>query len=59
MSVAGRVFGREDEIALEDVVDRIKAWPLRWPRKARPPALTRAHALRTLNKPVAIWEIYP
>jgi uncharacterized protein len=37
VSVAGKVFGGEDEIALEDVVDRIKAWPLRWPRKARDP----------------------
>lgn len=37
VSVAGRVFAREDEVALEDVVDRIKAWPLRWPRKARQP----------------------
>jgi uncharacterized cysteine cluster protein YcgN (CxxCxxCC family) len=35
VSVAGKVHAREDEVALEDVVDRIVRWPLQWPRKAR------------------------
>ena len=35
VSVAGRVHCSEDEIALEDVVDRIRDWPLAWPKGAR------------------------
>ena len=35
ISVAGRVHCSEDEIALEDVVDRIREWPLAWPKGAR------------------------
>ena len=35
ISVAGRVFGLEDEVALEDLVDRIKRWPLEWPKSAK------------------------
>ncbi|WP_371877217.1 YcgN family cysteine cluster protein [Alsobacter ponti] len=34
VSVKGKVHCREDEIALEDVVDRIRPWPLAWPKKA-------------------------
>ena len=35
VSVKGRTHGSEDEIALEDVVDRIRQWPLAWPKKAK------------------------
>ncbi|GGH13812.1 UPF0260 protein [Alsobacter metallidurans] len=35
VSVHGKVFAGEDEIAIEDVVDRIKRWPLQWPKGAR------------------------
>jgi uncharacterized protein len=33
VSVKGRVFCKEDEIAFEDVVDRIKRWPFEEPRR--------------------------
>lgn len=32
-SVVGRVHAREDELSLPELVDRIRAWPGRWPRK--------------------------
>jgi uncharacterized cysteine cluster protein YcgN (CxxCxxCC family) len=35
ISVAGKVHALEDDIALEDLVDRIRKWPLEWPRTAR------------------------
>jgi uncharacterized protein len=35
VSVKGRVFASEDEVLLENLVDRVKAWPLRFPPKAR------------------------
>jgi uncharacterized cysteine cluster protein YcgN (CxxCxxCC family) len=35
VSVRGRVFAGEDEIAEEDLPERIVAWPLRWPRGAK------------------------
>jgi uncharacterized cysteine cluster protein YcgN (CxxCxxCC family) len=35
ISVAGKVHALEDDVALEDLVDRIRKWPLEWPRKAR------------------------
>jgi uncharacterized cysteine cluster protein YcgN (CxxCxxCC family) len=38
ISVAGRVFALEDDVALEDLVDRIKRWPLQWPKLSKPRA---------------------
>lgn len=38
VSVRGRVHANEDEVPDETVPDRIVAWPLRWPRRARPAA---------------------
>jgi uncharacterized cysteine cluster protein YcgN (CxxCxxCC family) len=38
ISVAGKVFAGEHEIPLEDYPDRIRQWPLRWPRAAGPRA---------------------
>jgi uncharacterized protein len=35
ISVSGRIFASETEVALEDVTDRIKRWPLAWPKSAR------------------------
>ena len=35
VSVKGRVFASEDEIAEDDVPERIVNWPLRWPRGAK------------------------
>ncbi|MCX7327368.1 MAG: YcgN family cysteine cluster protein [Hyphomicrobiales bacterium] len=35
VSVKGRVFASEDEVLVENLVDRVKTWPLRWPPKAR------------------------
>lgn len=37
ISVRGRVYASEDEVADEDVPERIVAWPLRWPRRAQRP----------------------
>ncbi len=37
VSVKGRVHCSETEIAVEDVVDRIRQWPLAWPKKAKKP----------------------
>ena len=34
-SVAGRVFALEDDVPLEDLVDRVRRWPLEWPRPRR------------------------
>jgi uncharacterized cysteine cluster protein YcgN (CxxCxxCC family) len=49
VSVAGKVFALEDEVALEDLVDRIRRWPLDWPEgAARAPAPTR---LQRGNRP--------
>ncbi|MCA0405289.1 MAG: YcgN family cysteine cluster protein [Proteobacteria bacterium] len=31
-SVAGRVYAMEDELSLPELVQRIRAWPGRWPR---------------------------
>lgn len=35
ISVKGRVFASEEEMAEEDFPERIVNWPLRWPRAAR------------------------
>lgn len=35
ISVRGRVFANEDEVADDDYMERIVNWPLRWPRGAR------------------------
>lgn len=35
VSVKGRVFAGEDEVAEDDLPERIVNWPLRWPRGAR------------------------
>ncbi len=32
-SVRDRVFALEDQVSLPELVDRIRAWPGRWPRK--------------------------
>lgn len=36
VSVRGRVFANEDEAPENAAQDRIVAWPLRWPRAAKP-----------------------
>lgn len=35
ISVRGRVHANEDEVAEEEIVERVVAWPLRWPKGAR------------------------
>ncbi len=35
VSVRGRVWALEDSVALEDLPQRIRRWPLQWPRKRR------------------------
>jgi uncharacterized cysteine cluster protein YcgN (CxxCxxCC family) len=35
VSVQGRVFASEDDVAEEDLPERIVNWPLRWPRAAK------------------------
>jgi len=35
VSVRGKVHANEDEVAEEEIVERIVAWPLRWPKAAR------------------------
>jgi uncharacterized cysteine cluster protein YcgN (CxxCxxCC family) len=35
VSVKGKVHANEDEVAEEEIVERIVAWPLRWPKGAR------------------------
>ncbi len=35
VSVRGRVFASEDDVAAEDLPERVVNWPLRWPRRAR------------------------
>lgn len=35
VSVAGKVHALEDEVPLEDLVDRIRRWPLVWPGAAK------------------------
>ncbi|AMJ59060.1 YcgN family cysteine cluster protein [Bosea sp. PAMC 26642] len=35
ISVKGRVFASEDEVAEEDLPERIVNWPLRWPKAAK------------------------
>lgn len=37
ISVAGRVHALEDAVPLEDLVDRIRRWPLEWPPDRRIP----------------------
>ena len=36
VSVRGRVHALEDAVALDDLPDRIRLWPLEWPKKRRP-----------------------
>jgi hypothetical protein len=35
VSVRGRVSANEDDVPPEDLVERVVAWPLRWPKAAR------------------------
>ncbi|WP_156411980.1 YcgN family cysteine cluster protein [Bosea sp. Root483D1] len=35
VSVRNRVYANEDEVAEEEIVERIVNWPLRWPKAAR------------------------
>jgi uncharacterized cysteine cluster protein YcgN (CxxCxxCC family) len=35
VSVRGKVHANEDEVAEEEIVERIVTWPLRWPKAAR------------------------
>ena len=35
VSVRGRISVGEDDVAVEDLPERIVAWPTRWPRRAR------------------------
>jgi hypothetical protein len=35
VSVRGKVHANEDQVAEEEIVERIVAWPLRWPKGAR------------------------
>ena len=35
VSVRDRVYANEDEVAEDEIVERIVAWPLRWPKAAR------------------------
>lgn len=35
VSVRGKVHANEDEVGEEEIVERIVAWPLRWPKAAR------------------------
>jgi len=37
VSVRNRVYANEDEVAEEEIVERIVNWPLRWPKAARSP----------------------
>jgi uncharacterized protein len=37
VSVRGRVKDLEDDVSAEALDDRIVNWPLRWPKRARPP----------------------
>jgi uncharacterized cysteine cluster protein YcgN (CxxCxxCC family) len=37
VSVRGKVHANEDEVAEEEIVERIVNWPLRWPKAARSP----------------------
>ena len=41
VSVKDRIFAREDELSLDEIVLRVKAWPGRWPRGSRPPDMPR------------------
>lgn len=35
VSVRDRVSASEDDVTIEDVMDRIVSWPLKWPRRTR------------------------
>jgi uncharacterized cysteine cluster protein YcgN (CxxCxxCC family) len=35
VSVRGRVHALEDVVAIDDLPDRIRQWPLQWPKKRR------------------------
>ena len=35
VSVKGRVHAGEDDVSLEELLSRIRRWPLAWPRRAR------------------------
>ena len=37
VSVRGRVSASEDDVAVDDLPDRIVSWPDRWPKRARRP----------------------
>ena len=54
ISVRGRVFVSEDEIAVEDVPGRIARWPARWPKRGRKPP--RASARSSAIKPPAVQD---
>ena len=49
ISVRGRISVSEDDVAIEDLPGHIKAWPARWPKKARKPP----RAARALQPPAA------
>ena len=42
VSVRGRVSALEDEVPVEALEARIVNWPLRWPKRARRPKLSRS-----------------
>lgn len=35
VSAAGRVAASEDDLTIEEIIERVAEWPQRWPRKAR------------------------
>ncbi len=35
VSVQDRVFASEDDVLVENLVDRVRSWPLKWPPRAR------------------------
>ena len=41
VSVQGRVAASEDDVGLMDILDHIRNWPTRWPKKARGSARSR------------------
>ena len=38
VSVRGRVGALEDDLTIDEIVDRVVAWPQRWPARPRKPA---------------------
>ena len=50
VSIRGRVFAKEDEIATEDLPERIRRWPLQWPKGARSQKSNFATVLKDMLK---------